>query len=132
MLVANSVNTEFIPEQEVEDFILSKGFLTGSRAWGVNESHSDYDYVLYGEDYYEITNKIDKSNNIAREYSGYLNGAYVSLNGKMYNIFTHIKDEVEYIKQTTDILKSFPKDKVYDKKKRVYLFETIRAIMKGI
>lgn len=132
MLSTNILATETLPEQELLDFVLSKGYLTGSRAWDVHNGASDYDYVLYGEDFHSIKKRIQDSNNIQHELSGYFNGMYFVVDNKVYNIFTHIKDEVEYIKQTTEIMKSFPKEKLSNKNSRVYIFETLRAMMKGI
>lgn len=117
----------------IQDFILQKGFLTGSRAWGVENKGcivSDYDYVLYGEDFYSLLNEINK-NNIKSEKQ-YNNSILLYIENKSYNIFTGVKEKVENIKTTTEIMKSFPKKKIKDKKNRVYIFENIMSILKNL
>jgi hypothetical protein len=129
----SSLDTNILSEEFVVNYIEEKGYLTGSRAWGVELTDSDYDYVLYGDDYHTLLHQINDSKNITSENKdSYLGGLYITINNKKYNIFTHLRDEVNYIKQTTDILKSFPKDYLITKQKRVYLFETIRATLKGL
>lgn len=129
----SSLDTNILSEEFVVNYIEEKGYLTGSRAWGVELTDSDYDYVLYGDDYHTLLHQINCSKNIIIDSTDtYLGGSYVRIKNKTYNIFTHLREEVNYIKQTTDILKSFSKNYLIDKQKRVYLFETIRATLKGL
>lgn len=129
----SSLDTNILSEEFVVNYIEEKGYLTGSRAWGVELTDSDYDYVLYGDDYHTLLHQINCSKNIIIDSTDtYLGGSYVRIKNKTYNIFTHLREEVNYIKQTTDILKSFPKEYLITKQKRVYLFETIRATLKGL
>lgn len=132
---------------DVVDLIKYEGFLTGSRAFGVNEEDSDFDIVI--KPYASIT-----WDNLIWHYNGvYLHSndddefhynmfdfksAYVFIEGKIYNLlFMDNQDEYDRWEYATSRMYNhyfelgFKKD-IEDKKSRVALFELYKKEWKKI
>ena len=114
---------------EIEKIIIKEGFLTGSRAWCVNNSASDYDYVLYGTSFYGIKGILDESGFVFANC--YNNSIKLVIHDKEYNLFTGIRGKVDNIKTTTEILRAYPKSILNNKKQRVYIFENTMSLLKN-
>lgn len=123
-------------EQNLQDIIIEKGLLTGSRGFGLKVSDStDYDYVV-NIDLYDYVLTLLRDNRIEYHDSNYFKGIRVSLKGKMINLFVVNHKDIPIWRLTTSILRDlYVNHKVIEltsKHYRVRLFEVLLSQLKEI
>lgn len=128
-------------KEDIEFMISDLGFLTGSRAWGIESHHSDWDYI-YTMDHFAIVKDTIFSNkdllDIPISESLYYKGYVFGLNGKSYNIFILPTIEYHTWVEATKLMRVLCDDLRFtknfnlkeDKRKRLAIFENLRSNIK--
>ena len=123
--------------EDLIKFIELNSVFTGSRAFGVGNVTSDYDYVMHIGNYNQVVNNLK---DMFYEYkeSSYFVGVEFKYDNKTYNVFFVHPNEIKSWQYATSMIKIMCEDGGYfneikvDKKKRIMLFESFRALLKGM
>lgn len=112
----------------LENYPNSNYYLTGSRAWGLNENHSDYDYICGFKEYCNYIILL-KDNDIKITEGTYHKSIYFTLNKKRINLFMLSDGKLKSWKLATETIKNILqidkniKEILSTKSRRIMYFE---------
>ena len=119
-----------IRAKEILDKLLTIGFLTGSRAFGTETEHSDYDIVYSVQDSLLVSDVI-KDN--TKTNSEYFSGYYITIEGTRINLIpVHPHAFFPWYLATIAMTSTYKISGIIDPIKKYAIFEGMVALYKGM